>query len=113
MSSLAIDQIININGSDFKVIVNKTGADISPLYIYIKKVDELTTFGGYVYSIKRRNTQDVSQLTIKHGDCEEQAKSLSYLMCKKYDFPNYVNLNGVDTFDFNFLLMELNGLIKI
>lgn len=113
MTSIAINETININGSDFEVIINKTGAAISPLYIYVKKVDQLTTFGGYVYSIKRRNTQEVSQLTIKSGDCEEQTKSLSYLMCKKYDFPNYVNLNGVGTFDFNFLLMELKQMITV
>lgn len=106
-----IDELIEINGIQVRIIIKKSGLNKSPLFIYISGEQEIPQFGGYVYSIKDGKDR-VVQLVIKSGNCEEIAKSLGNLMGKKYDFPNYCNINGIESMDYNFLLMELNQLMK-
>ncbi|WEJ94905.1 hypothetical protein PSN45_002407 [Yamadazyma tenuis] len=105
-----IEDTISVNGSEYEVVIHRSGDSRAPLFIYINGKREGSTFGGYVYSIKDRANK-VYQVTLKTGDCEDMASSLGNLMCKKYAYPNYCNVNGVDAMDYNFVLYELNVLM--
>lgn len=107
-----IEEVIDINGNEYQVVVNHSDTKNAPLFIYINKITEFSTFGGYTYSINDRNQQDkVYQLVIKTGNNEEMIKNLSQLMCKKYKVPNYCNVNNLEDMDYPMLLKRLNELM--
>lgn len=111
---MIIDQTVDINGAEYQIVINHSvpHSKKTPIFIYINQNIELPQFGGYIYSIKARDESTV-QVILKSGEFNDLLKNMGNLISLKYDCPSFININGVNEFDYKFLLMKLMELINI
>lgn len=112
-----LSQTVEVNGSTYNVVIN-AGKSPKPLQVYISKDVDHSQFGGYVYSISNKKNLrpgeklTINQVILKNGENDDYNKSMGNLLLKKFDNPNYVNINNMDEPDFKPLVVTVTEIIE-
>ncbi|CCH46640.1 hypothetical protein BN7_6235 [Wickerhamomyces ciferrii] len=86
-----------------------------PITVFISKTGPDTPFGCYIYSIIHPKTSEVFQTILNNSNegLLDITKKLSNVLCKKFQSPTYVNVNGYfDLYDYLGVIKAITEFIE-